>query len=338
MSWTGGVAALLVSFLATALLGIVVIPALRRLKFGQTIKEIGPTWHQKKNGTPTMGGLLFAAGITLGVVAGFVVFYVASGSTSQAIGFSENVRLWSGLLAAFAFGFIGFIDDYIKVVKKRNLGLTALQKTIMQLVIAVAYLVSLSLGGGLSTILDFPFIGQVDFGWFFYPLCVIGIYFIVNAVNLTDGIDGLAASVTAVYAIVFMLLASVLDLFSVHLFAAAVVGGCLGFLVWNFYPARVFMGDTGSMFLGGAVVALGFGIGQPLLILLAGLVYVIEALSVVIQVISFKTTGKRVFKMSPIHHHFEMCGWGELKIVLVFTLFAVLFGVLSILCLIYGIL
>lgn len=152
----------------------------------------------------------------------------------------------------------------------------------------------------------------------------------VNAVNLTDGIDGLASSVTVVYAIVFMILTTMLKFDSMYIFAAAIAGGCLGFLVWNFYPAKVFMGDTGSMFLGGAVVALAFGIDRPMLIVFAGIIYIIEALSVVLQVISFKTTGKRIFKMSPIHHHFEMCNWSEIKIVSVFTLVTALFGALGI--------
>lgn len=335
MSWSAGIAALLTSFAVTILLGFVLIPALKRLKFGQTIKEIGPTWHESKNGTPTMGGLLFIIGIIIGVFVGFVLYEMAMPSNIT-VNSGENIRLWAGLLAAIGFGLIGFIDDYIKVVKHRNLGLNAMQKTVFQLVIAICYIATLQLSGITSTIVVFPFIGQLDFGWFYYPLMVLGIYFIVNAVNLTDGIDGLASSVTTVYAIIFMLIATFLQYYTIHILAAALAGGCLGFLVWNFYPAKTFMGDTGSMFLGGCVVALAFGVDLPILILLAGIVYICEALSVVLQVISFKSTGKRIFKMSPIHHHFEMCGWSEIKIVTVFTAVTVVFGILAIICVFFG--
>lgn len=335
MSWSAGIAALLTSFAVTILLGFVLIPALKRLKFGQTIKEIGPTWHESKNGTPTMGGLLFIIGIIIGVFVGFVLYEMAMPSNIT-VNSGENIRLWTGLLAAIGFGLIGFIDDYIKVAKHRNLGLNAMQKTVFQLVIAICYIATLQLSGITSTIVVFPFIGQLDFGWFYYPLMVLGIYFIVNAVNLTDGIDGLASSVTTVYAIIFMLIATFLQYYTIHILAAALAGGCLGFLVWNFYPAKTFMGDTGSMFLGGCVVALAFGVDLPILILLAGIVYICEALSVVLQVISFKSTGKRIFKMSPIHHHFEMCGWSEIKIVTVFTAVTVVFGILAIICVFFG--
>lgn len=335
MSWSAGIAALLTSFAVTILLGFVLIPALKRLKFGQTIKEIGPTWHESKNGTPTMGGLLFIIGIILGIFIGFVLYEMTM-PLNITVNSSENIRLWAGLLAAVGFGLIGFIDDYIKVVKHRNLGLNAMQKTVFQLIIAICYIATLQLSGITSTIVVFPFIGQLDFGWFYYPLMVLGIYFIVNAVNLTDGIDGLASSVTTVYAIIFMLIATLLQYYTIHILAAALAGGCLGFLVWNFYPAKTFMGDTGSMFLGGCVVALAFGVDLPILILLAGIVYICEALSVVLQVISFKSTGKRIFKMSPIHHHFEMCGWSEIKIVTVFTAVTAVFGILAIICVFFG--
>lgn len=337
MSWISGVVALLVAFVATALLGIVFIPLLHKLKFGQTTKEIGPVWHSKKNGTPTMGGILFVIGIVAGALIGYILLFVESDLSVFLITFREKTVLWAGILMAVGFGLIGFADDWIKVVKKRNLGLNAMQKTVAQLVVAIAYLMTLALSDSITTIVTFPFIGQLDFGWLYYPIAVIGIYFIVNAVNLTDGIDGLAASVTTVYAIVFMIISSVLYSYSMSVLAAALAGGCLGFLVWNFYPAKVFMGDTGSLFLGGLVVALAFGVNQPLLILIAGIVYVCEALSVVIQVISFKTTGKRVFKMSPIHHHFEMCNWSEIKIVSVFSAVGAVFGIFAILSVVFGI-
>ena len=338
MSWTSGVAALLVAFAVTSLLGIVFIPLLHKLKFGQTTKEIGPTWHSKKNGTPTMGGILFVIGIIAGALMGYLLLYTESNSSVFSITARDQIVLWAGIFMAIGFGLIGFMDDWIKIVKKRNLGLTATQKTVAQLVVAIAYLATLSLSGSLTTILTIPFIGQFDIGWVYYPLAVLGIYFIVNAVNLTDGIDGLAASITSVYAIVFMIISSLLYAYSMSVLAAALAGGCLGFLVWNFYPAKVFMGDTGSLFLGGIVVALAFGVNQPLILFIAGIVYVCEALSVVLQVISFQTTGKRIFKMSPIHHHFEMCNWSELKIVSVFSLVGAVFGIFAILCVAFGIL
>ncbi|WP_333724072.1 MULTISPECIES: phospho-N-acetylmuramoyl-pentapeptide-transferase [Clostridiaceae] len=329
MTWIAGITTLLVAFALTAISGKFLIPFLRKLKFGQTIKEIGPTWHEKKNGTPTMGGIMFAFGSTVALIVGMFILTVnhTEATGTEAV---DHIRVWSGLAIAFGFGLIGFIDDFIKVVKKRNLGLTAKQKTVFQLILCIGYVATLAMSGAVSTTVIFPFIGQFDFGWVFYPLVVIGIYFVVNAVNLTDGIDGLASSVTVVYAIVFMILTTMLKFDSMYIFAAAIAGGCLGFLVWNFYPAKVFMGDTGSMFLGGAVVALAFGIDRPMLIVFAGIIYIIEALSVVLQVISFKTTGKRIFKMSPIHHHFEMCNWSEIKIVSVFTLVTALFGALGI--------
>ena len=231
---------------------------------------------------------------------------------------------------ALAFGFVGFVDDYIKVVKKRNLGLKARQKLVMQFLIAIAYIVTLYLCGDRSTVVVFPLLGQVDFGLFYYPLIVIGIVGFVNAVNLTDGIDGLAASVTFVAAIIYMIIASLLRFDSITVLSTALAGACLGFLTWNFYPAKVFMGDLGSMFLGGMVVALGMGIGLPILLIPIGIIYICEELSVVIQVLSVKLTGKRVFKMSPIHHHFEMCGWSEVKIVLVFSLTALVFGAFAV--------
>lgn len=311
--------AALVAFVASAGVGIVLIPFLKKIHFGQTIKEIGPKWHKSKEGTPTMGGFMFWIGVTLGVVAGYLVLLAMSSDVIDNT-LIQNTRLFAGLGLALAMGFVGFVDDYIKVVKKQNLGLRARQKTVMQFVIIILYLVTLFLVGDRSTVVTFPFIGQLDFGFFYYPLVAVGIYFIVNAVNLTDGIDGLCGSVTFVIGVAFMIICGILHYAGMGVLAAALAAGCIGFLVWNFHPAKVFMGDTGSLFLGGAVVALALGVGQPLLLIFAGFIYIAEALSVVIQVISFKTTGKRVFKMSPIHHHFEMCGWSEVKIVTVFSI------------------
>ena len=317
------VCAALLSMAVTTGLGFVLIPFLKKLHYGQTIKEIGPTWHKDKEGTPTMGGLMFIAGILLGVGAGFYMLMSGQPELFSAEYAGINMVLVIGLFAAFGFGAIGFLDDYIKVVQKRNLGLTAGYKIVMQVLVTAAFLASLYLNGTLSTMLRLPFFGYVDFGILYYPLAFLLIIGMVNGVNLTDGLDGLNASVTFVVSLGFMVFASLLGFYNVGIFSAAVAGGCAGFLAWNFYPAKVFMGDTGSMFLGGAVVAMAYGIGHPEVLLIAGFVYVMEAASVVIQVIYFKLTGgKRIFKMSPIHHHFEMSGWSEVKIDMVFSLIA----------------
>ncbi len=327
MSGYANIFAAVIAFGVTALLGFVLIPMLKKLKFGQTIREDGPTWHKGKQGTPTMGGIMFIAGILAAVVVGYILLRV--GSVGERFNISD-IRLWAGLFIAFAFGFVGFVDDYIKVVKKRNLGLKPKQKLVMQFLIAIAYLACIYLAGDHSTIIPIPFIGQLDLGLFYYPLMVLLIVGAVNAVNLTDGIDGLASSVTFVVGLAFVLICSILGLTNMGLMAVALAAGCLGFLVWNFHPAKVFMGDTGSMFLGGAVVALAFGVGNPIILAFVGIIYLVEAGSVVLQVISFKTTGKRIFKMSPIHHHFEMSGWKENKIVFVFSLVTLLFSALAI--------
>lgn len=317
-----------ISFAAASLLGIFLIPFLKKIKFGQTINDVGPTWHKSKQGTPTMGGFLLIAGVVIASIIGLVVLHFSNPNAAD--GGIYNLRTIAGLVMALAFGFVGFVDDYIKVVKKRNLGLKARQKLVMQFLIAVAYIATLYLSGDTSTVVVFPMIGQLDFGWLYYPLIVIGIVGFVNAVNITDGIDGLASSVTFVAAIGFMMISSVLDFGGICILSTALAGSCLGFLVWNFYPAKVFMGDVGSMFLGGMVVALGMGVGLPVLLIPVGIIYIIEELSVVIQVTSFKLTGKRVFKMSPIHHHFEMSGWKETKIVIVFSAVTFVFSALAV--------
>ena len=310
----------LLAFGITCLMGFWLIPLLRKVKYGQTILDIGPVWHKNKQGTPTMGGFLFIAGVLVAVTIGYLVYMSVGGGESE-ISPIFGARLFAGVVMAMAFAFLGFVDDYIKVVKKRNLGLTAGQKMVMQILIAAIYLVILYLAGDTSTVLRIPFIGSLDLGLFYYPVALfILIVGTVNAVNLTDGIDGLAGSVTFVAALGFMIIAALLSIYEMQLLAVAVAGAMLGFLVWNFHPAKVFMGDTGSMFLGGLVVAMGFGLGLPFLIAMIGIIYLIETLSVMLQVASFKLTGKRIFKMSPIHHHFEMSGWGEVKIVSVFSL------------------
>lgn len=305
------------AFLITSVIGMWLIPFLRRLHFGQTILDIGPAWHKSKQGTPTMGGIMFIAGITIAILAGWLTLELSEQGVADASA-AGSFYLWGGLLMALAFGLIGFLDDYISVVKKQNLGLKAGQKSLAQLLVAVVYLAAQQIFAP-TTSFWLPFIGNLDIGIFYYPLMLFIIVGTVNAVNLTDGIDGLDASVTMVAAMGFMVIASIAGFSQMNLLAAALAGGCLGFLVWNFHPAKVFMGDTGSLFLGGMVVALAFGLRRPLLLVFIGIVYVVETLSDIIQIGSVKLTGKRVFKMAPIHHHFEMSGWSEVKIVAVFS-------------------
>lgn len=329
--WT--LLAAVLSFGITALLGKWMIPFLQKLHFGQTIREEGPQWHMKKQGTPTMGGLMFIIGIVV-TVAVCVPLYYANAFDETLL---MKVRVFGGLGMGLAFGIIGFIDDYIKVVKKRNLGLTEIQKLVLQFLAAAAYLAGIYLAGGKSSTL-IPFVGEVDLGWGYWILAAIVIVGVVNAVNFTDGIDGLNASVTFFVGIFMMMIAGVVSAFSISIMSVAVAAGCMGFLVWNFNPAKVFMGDTGSLFLGGMVCALAFGVNMPILLLPLGIIYFAEILSVVLQVSYFKLThGKRLFKMSPIHHHFEMCGWSEMKICFVFSLVSAIGGAISLALVFFGV-
>ena len=310
------------SFLIAFLLGFVLIPWLRKLKFGQTILDIGPAWHKSKQGTPVMGGIMFIVSTILSVVVVLVTDHLMGGnlfSSEHVMPDTLKVKLVAGVILAIGLGLVGFADDYIKVVKKRNLGLTEIQKTIPQVILIVGYLIALYMNG--LTYMNIPFVGAVDLKWFFWIFGICVIYGAVNAVNFTDGVDGLCASVTSVSAIAFCIAALMTKFFGISILAAALAGGCLGYLIWNYYPSKVMMGDTGSMFLGGMVVALAYAIDCPIILVLFGIIYVIEALSDVIQIGYFKIThGKRIFKMAPIHHHFEMCGWKERKIVTVFSL------------------
>lgn len=327
MKWNwifADVLAVVLSFGITTALGFVVIPWLHKLKFGQTILDIGPAWHKKKEGTPTMGGILFIAGTILAVIVTLVTDKLAGGdilAEGSAVPLEIRSKCIAGILMAVGFGLIGFADDYIKIVKKRNLGLTILQKTVAQVLVMGAYLTSLYMSMNRSPYMFIPFVGNRQIGFWFWILGVCVIYAAINAVNFTDGIDGLCGSVTLTAAAAFLTIAALHKLFGVSLISAALVGGCAGFLVWNHYPAKVFMGDTGSMFLGGMVIALAYAVGCPLILLPVGIIYVIEGASDVIQIGYFKLThGKRIFKMAPIHHHFEMSGWSEKKIVTVFTI------------------
>ena len=315
------IAATVIAFALTALSGFFLIPMLRALKIGQTILDIGPNWHKNKEGTPTMGGVMFVLGIVPAVLAGYFLLW-NNGSLPRA----DLMRILTGLVMAVAFGGIGFLDDFIKVVKKRNLGLTAKQKLLGQFVVSGLYVLSLYIAGDTSTIVQIPFLGQWNLGLFYYPIMILGITYVINAVNLNDGIDGLCSSVTFISALGYLAAAALLYMPGMSMFAGALAGGSLGFLLWNFRPAKVFMGDTGSFFFGGCVVAVAFGLGLPAYLLLFGMIYILEALSVLIQTSYFKLTRrltgtpKRLFKMSPIHHHYEMCGWSEGKICVVFSL------------------
>ncbi|MEA4954262.1 MAG: phospho-N-acetylmuramoyl-pentapeptide-transferase [Pseudoflavonifractor sp.] len=310
-----------VSFTLTALFGKLLIPMLRRLKAGQSIKEDGPTWHMSKQGTPTMGGLMFilAIAVTVGVLGWG---HVAAGDRGAVYVF----------FFALVFGIVGFIDDYMKVVHHQNTGLTAGWKFLLQLAAAILMTVLLRYEGYLSPNLYIPFAQvSIPLPW---PVYMVFAAFVmvgtVNAVNITDGVDGLSSSVTVPVAIFFIAATAIWNEGELTVFAAALLGGLLGFLLYNRYPAKVFMGDTGSLFLGGAVCGLAFAADMPLILILVGVVYIAETLSDIIQVTYFKAThGKRIFKMAPLHHHFEMCGWNEKKVVSVFTAVSAVFCVLA---------
>ena len=320
--WMWGIplVAAVVAFLISMLSGRFFVPMLHKLKFGQTIREIGPSWHKNKQGTPTMGGVMFIVGFAAAFTAVLAVcewvpaipVKPLSSLYSQA-----RVRLIAGVVFALACGAIGFADDYIKVVKKRNLGLTASQKMALQLFASTGYAAVMYFLGGAGQF-TLPFF-EAELGFWFIPLCIFFGVGIPNATNLTDGVDGLCGSVTVVASLCLAVASSTMYQLGFTVAALCFAGAMAGFLVWNLHPAKVFMGDTGSLLVGGMLCALAFGIGHPFLLVPVGIMYIIETLSVMLQVSYFKITkGKRLFKMSPIHHHFEMCGWSENKIVVVF--------------------
>ena len=315
-----GLIGLLISFGVVYFVTPRFIPMLKRLKFGQAIREEGPQSHLEKSGTPTMGGLV----IQLGVLVAFVLLSAFTG-------------YWDffPILVMLYFGVIGFIDDYIKVAKKHNLGLRAWQKMVLQCVGALAIALYAYYSPTIGSELIIPFMDQpVDFGFWYVPFTVIAVVSIVNAVNLTDGLDGLAAGVTLIVAIFFFVGSLILPEVSTTIFVGAIIGGCLGFLRHNSNPADIFMGDTGSMALGGAVVVMAIITQLQVFLLIAGALFVIEALSVVIQVGYFKSTkGKRFFKMAPIHHHFELSGWSETRVVTVFWVATAIFVTIAFICL-----
>ena len=299
----------------SGLLGYLLLPVLRALKAGQSVREIGPTWHNNKAGTPLMGGLMFI----------FVVILCLVGN----LGSMKDYTVFYVLALSLCFGLVGFLDDFCKVKYKRDLGLTALQKAMLQMAVSAVYLYVLYREGTLTCDIYVPF-----FNVTFYVHPLVYIFFAmfvmvgcVNAVNLTDGIDGLSSSVTIPVMVFFTAAAYAMGKSDLALLPAALAGGLVAYLFYNFHPAKVFMGDTGSLFMGGVVCAMAFALDMPLVLIFAGFVYIVETLSDIIQVTYFKLThGKRIFKMAPIHHHFEMCGWKEEKIVFVFA------GVSAIMC------
>ena len=312
-----------VSFFITKTMTAWLIPKLKSIKLGQKILDIGPRWHKNKEGTPTMGGLAFlvAFAVVFTALALFAVLRDEIKSVSKLF-FSMAMILLSGA--------IGALDDYTKFFKKQNQGLKALPKFLMQLVVASGYTAGIAWANGFSTMLYLPFYGrEVDLGVAWYILSVLLITGVINSVNLTDGIDGLASSVTFFVSCFFVVAGAVMASLGVVILGSVVIGITLGFLVYNFYPAKIFMGDTGSLFLGGCVVAMAYMLDNPLLSLVVGIIYVVEAASVIIQVGVYKLTKKRVFKMAPIHHHFERCKWSEIKIVSIFSLVTVVFGILA---------
>ena len=296
------------AFLLSALLGYLLLPVLRALKAGQSIREIGPTWHNYKAGTPMMGGLMFIFAAILCLIAN--------------IPSMEDYSVFYVLMLALCFGFIGFLDDFTKIRHHRNLGLTTLQKAMLQMAVSAVFLYAMYKSEAMNTHLYIPFF-NVSFNLhpivyiFFAMFVMVGC---VNAVNLTDGVDGLSSSVTLPVMVFFTAASVALGKYELALLPASLVGGLIAYLFYNWHPAKVFMGDTGSLFLGGVVCALAFALEMPLVLILVGFVYICETLSVILQVSYFKAThGKRLFKMAPIHHHFEMCGWKEEKIVLSFA-------------------
>lgn len=345
------VVAAAISFGISFGLGYVVIPFLHKLKFGQTILDIGPKWHKNKQGTPTMGGILFILGTVIAfavvvlidrLMGGDIIASVTEGASgvlpqvASVTAASNKVKVWAGLIMALGFAFIGFLDDYIKVVKKRNMGLTIVQKSVLQIVLMVGYILTLYINDPTGATF-IPFVGMVETKLFFWVIGFVVIYATTNAVNFTDGIDGLCGSVTLTAALSFIVIAALRNCLGISLMASALLGGLAGYLIWNWHPAKVMMGDLGSMFLGGLVVAFAYAVDCPVIILLVGIIYVAEFGSDVLQIGYFKLThGKRIFKMAPIHHHFEMCGWKEVKIVKIFSAVNLIGGILAIVLIALG--
>lgn len=336
--WIINLLTALLSFGIAAVSGKWLVPFLHKIKFGQPIKvKDGPEWHAKKQGTPTMGGFMFIISSVIMTIAGYWAYRIQAGlDATDAETHNAFYRLLSVLIFSLLFGLIGFIDDYTKVARKNNDGLTAIQKIILQTLFGLGFLFMLYKFGDGSTAIDLGFWVSPQLGIFYYIIMIPVIIYLTNAVNLTDGVDGLCGSVTFAAMLIFTVCCAILRQNEISCFTMALAGGCLGFLIWNLNPAKCFMGDTGSMFLGAAVTGVALVLHKHLLLVLVSMVYIIEALSVVIQVSYFKYTkkktgeGKRIFKMTPIHHHFEMCKWSEYKIVITFSFAGIIFGIIGI--------
>lgn len=304
----------IIGFLIVVILGPIFIPMLAKFKFGQTVRDDGPQTHLQKNGTPTMGGVIM------------IIAILITGLTRAKI----DKDLLVGLICITGFGFVGFLDDFIKIKMKRSLGLKAYQKIILQFALALFVSYYQYSASPSATQIMIPFTDYIiNLGPLYVPIMMFVIIGTVNAVNLTDGLDGLASGITLIVSIFFMLLAISVGNSDVAILAAATGGACLGFLGFNSYPAKVFMGDTGSMALGGAVVSFAVLTNSVLLIPIVGGIYFAEAISVIIQVTSFRLTGKRVFKMAPIHHHFELCGWKENQVVMIFSVITLMVSIIG---------
>ena len=335
------VLAIVIGFAVSFLLGFVMIPFLHKLKFGQTILvDIGPSWHKKKQGTPTMGGFLFIIGFAVSIAVVLITDKLLGGNVllldREMQSDSSYIKIFAGLLFAAANGFIGFIDDYIKVVKKRNLGLTELQKTAMQLAVAVVYLFTLARYAGVNY-MYFPYVGIVENTALFWIVGIVAIYCTVNAANFTDGVDGLCTSVTSVICISFTVLAVLRNFTGLSVISLALLGALIGFFMWNHNPAKVMMGDVGSLFIGAMVCMFAFTLDMPWIILIAAVVYVMEFGSDILQIAYVKTHhGKRLFKMAPIHHHYEMSGWSEKKICTVFSIISAIGGAAAVALIWFG--
>ncbi|WP_335870521.1 phospho-N-acetylmuramoyl-pentapeptide-transferase [Bacillus sp. 2205SS5-2] len=309
---------IVMAFLITVVLSPLFIPFLRRLKFGQSIREEGPKSHLKKTGTPTMGGVVILLSI---VITTFVMTLKFS---------APGVEMYLLLLVTLGFGLLGFLDDFIKVVMKRNLGLTSKQKLVGQIVISIIFYV-VFVQNSFSTEVSIPLTNMsLDLGWFYVLFIIFWLVGFSNAVNLTDGLDGLVSGTAAIAFGALAVLAWSQSQYDIAVFSVAVAGAVLGFLVFNVHPAKVFMGDTGSLALGGAFATIGILLKVEILLILIGLVFVVETMSVILQVISFKTTGKRIFRMSPLHHHYELVGWSEWRVVATFWLVGLVCAVLAI--------
>ncbi|MBZ4686998.1 MAG: phospho-N-acetylmuramoyl-pentapeptide-transferase [Clostridia bacterium] len=302
----------IVSCVVTLLLGPILIPFLRRLKFGQTVRNDGPRTHFSKTGTPTMGGLMFIFSTVL-----TTLFFAP-----------HSLNILTVLAMMISFGAIGFADDYIKIVLKRSLGLRARSKLSLQILMSVILAVVAVVFLDRGTAIIIPLLGtKVYLHWLYIPFSIVVVVGTTNAVNLTDGLDGLAAGITFFLALVYIFITNLSNMPALGIFSCALAGGLAGFLFYNYHPASIFMGDTGSLALGAALATLAILTRTELLLVIIGGVYVIETLSVIMQVISFKLTGKRIFRMSPIHHHFELKGWKEKEVVLVFWIIAFIFAI-----------